>query len=157
MNNKSANYWINKLQLKEHTEGGYFREIYRKKDNIHGRDLATSIYYLLPSGMPSKLHRLRNDEVWYYHLGSPLKIFFLYQTGKVEEHKLGPDPEKSQVLSIVIPAETIFGAEVIEQNSFSLVSCNMSPGFEYEDFELLSREKLTNLFPEQTELINKLT
>ncbi|MGM0496856.1 MAG: cupin domain-containing protein [Bacteroidota bacterium] len=157
MEEQNANYWINKLQLKEHTEGGYFREVYRKKDNIYGRDLATSIYYLLPSGMPSKLHRLRNDEVWYYHLGSPLKLFFFSQTRGLEEHKLGPNPEKSQEFSKVIPAETIFGAEVIEQDSFSLVSCNMSPGFEYEDFELLSREKLINLFPDYTELIKKLT
>jgi predicted cupin superfamily sugar epimerase len=157
MNKHNAEYWITKLNLKEHSEGGYFRETYRKKANINGRDLATSIYYLLPSGMASKLHRLRNDEIWYYHLGAPIKIYFIKDHGIVEEHILGPDPDKDHVFSKVIPAETIFGAEVMEDNSFSLVSCNMSPGFEYKDFELLSREKLINLFPQHKELIEKLT
>ncbi len=157
MDKRHAEYWINKLNLKEHSEGGYFREIYRKKADINGRDLATSIYYLLPSGMASKLHILRNDEVWYYHLGAPIKMYFLSREKGIKEHLLGPDPEKGHVFSKVIPAETIFGAEVTEQNTFTLVSCNMSPGFEYEDFELLSREKLINLFPEHKELIEKLT
>jgi len=29
-----------------------------------------------------------------------------------------------------------FAAEVEDKNSFSLAGCTMSPGFEYEDFEL---------------------
>jgi len=157
MNKQEVDYWIKKLQLEEHTEGGYFREIYRKKADIDGRDLATSIYYLLPSGMASKLHRLRNDEIWYFHYGSPLKIYFITSSGRLEEHILGPAVEEGQVFSKVIPAQTIFGAEVIKPNSFSLVSCNMSPGFEYEDFELLNREKLITLYPQFKEIIIKLT
>ena len=157
MKSRTPEYWIDKLNLERHTEGGYFREVYRKKADVQGGDLATSIYYLLPSGEASKLHRLENDEVWYYHYGSPLILYFITPQGKAESYLLGPEVEQGHHFSKVIPARTIFGAEVRDPDTFSLVSCNMSPGFDYDDFELMDRKKMLTLYPEYADMIHKLT
>ena len=33
---QDAHYWIMKLNLKEHPEGGYYREVYRSLESIGG-------------------------------------------------------------------------------------------------------------------------
>jgi len=53
--NQKAKYYIQKLQLEKHPEGGYFREIYRAGEMISidaprknlKRNVSTSIYFLL--------------------------------------------------------------------------------------------------------------
>lgn len=50
-----------------------------------------------------------------------------------------------------------FAAEVNEKSSFTLLSCFVSPGFEYSDFELADRKTLTAQYPNHTDLINRLT
>jgi len=52
-------------------EGGYFIETYRSEALVpyaSGRmkNLATLIYFLLPSGKYSKFHRIASDEIWLY-------------------------------------------------------------------------------------------
>ncbi len=150
-------YWINKLNLEKHPEGGYYRETYRKEIKYQGRDLATNIFYLLPSDKVSRFHRLECDEFWYYHYGSPLKFFFFTPEGNYEEHLLGLEPENNESLSILVPAKTIFGAMVQEPDSFTLVSCNMTPGFHFEDFKMFSKEELIKHFPDKECIIKKLT
>ncbi len=156
-----------KLNLQPHPEGGHFREVYRCGEEIEGvtlrdkrkgvRNLATSIYYLLRSGERSCFHRLRSDEAWYFHAGSPMHIYTLDMHGALKTITLGVHPELHQVPQIVIPAGTIFGALVTESNSYSLVGCMVSPGFSFEDFEMISREHMLDKFPKERELIHKLT
>ena len=53
---KTENYWIEKLKLEKHPEGGYFKEVYRSEESISkqalpsryksDRNFATSIYFL---------------------------------------------------------------------------------------------------------------
>lgn len=157
LDKSKATYWIKKLELAEHPEGGFYRETYRKESKIHGRSLATNIFYLMPSERVSKFHRLQSDEIWYFHLGSPIQLYFFTPEGNYEEHMLGPDPEREQHLSKLIPARTIFGAMVTEPDSFGLVSCNMTPGFHFEDFELMSEIDLVEQFPQYKSIIKKLT
>jgi len=156
MKKYSVDYWINKFNLQKHEEGGYFCETYRHKTLFQNRNLATNIFYLLPSGIFSKFHKLRNDEIWYFHCGSPIKLYFFTIEGVLEEHILGPDPEKGETFSLLVPGNTVFGGQVTEPDSYALVSCNMSPGFEYEDSEMYSKERLLTEFPEYTEFINRL-
>ncbi|MDP2982555.1 MAG: hypothetical protein Q8O92_04405 [Candidatus Latescibacter sp.] len=40
---------------------------------------------------------------------------------------------------------------------YGLLGTTMVPGFDYEDFELGDREKLTKLFPSYVELTKRLT
>jgi type IX secretion system PorP/SprF family membrane protein len=42
----------------------------------------------------------------------------------------------------LFPANTIFGSTVRDKNSFSLVSCVVSPGFNFNDFQLFERNEL---------------
>ena len=66
---RDAGYWIDRLKLEPHPEGGYYREAYRSsitigpealEDRFAGpRSVATSIYFLLTSENFSALHRLR--------------------------------------------------------------------------------------------------
>ena len=164
---KAADYWINNLKLSPHPEGGYYREIYSsdimvKKpalpESYDGdRSLATSIYFLLRSGQVSCFHQLRSDEIWYFHCGSPLKISFISLTGKLTAENLGAGAEKGEKPQVIIPAGTIFGAEVVLKQSYTLLSCMVSPGFDFTDFKLFSREELTGMYPEYSDVIKKLT
>ncbi len=69
----TATYWIAKLGLQCHPEGGYFAETYRSPETLDAgalplryqgpRACSTAIYFLLPGNETSALHRLRSDEV----------------------------------------------------------------------------------------------
>jgi len=157
MEGNKMNYWVEKLRLEEHPEGGYYRETYRSSLQYEGRSLSTHIYYLLPGQRHSRFHRLKYDEHWYYHYGSSMKIYFLYDDGQLKEYQLGPDLEKGEELSVWVPGGTIFGGEVVDRRSFTLVSCHMSPGFHFEDFEMFSEQQLVRMFPEKTSIIQKLS
>ncbi|MFP4620657.1 MAG: cupin domain-containing protein [Bacteroidales bacterium] len=156
MNKYSADYWIKQLNLSSHPEGGYYRETYRSQKEIDGRSLATNIFYLLPSGIPSRFHRLKYDEHWYFHYGSPMNLYFFTPEGEFEEYILGNDPDEHQHLSLLVPGGTIFGGEVKEPASFVLVSCNMAPGFHFKDFELFSRDEMIRKYPEHEDMIRRL-
>lgn len=158
--------FIQQLNLLPHPEGGYFREIYRNEKEVPGnllseqysgnRNLATSIYFLLESGQVSKLHQLKSDEIWYYHTGSPLHVH-IFSGKNYKKLTLGPDVEKNQKLQIIIPAGSIFGAEVILQQSFTLMGCMVSPGFHFDDFRLVTGNELYSSFPEHKSIIKNLT
>ncbi|RLI65756.1 MAG: hypothetical protein DRO88_03670 [Promethearchaeia archaeon] len=53
---------------------------------------------------------------------------------------------------MVIPANIIFGAELADKKSFCLVGCVVSPGFEFDDFEVVSFENLINSYPQYSEI-----
>lgn len=161
----SAEFWIQHLDMKPHPEGGFYRETYKSGIEIsnsvlpHGfpgpRRLVTSIYYLLRSGEISRLHRLRSDELWYYHFGSSLKIIMINQEGQKTSKILGSRPDRAEHLQILIPAGTIFAAEITEQNSYSVFGCMVSPGFEYQDFELFNKEDLIQAYPKHASIIER--
>lgn len=145
---------IKELELKPHIEGGYFKET--GKSNIlielegKYRSLYSNILFLLTEDNPSNFHRLTSDEVWYFHEGNPLTIHMITQDGKHEEIELSlVNPQ------YCVKAGTIFGSSVKE--GYALVSCMVSPAFEYEDFELFEREKLLKEYPNYGEIIVKLT
>ena len=56
---------------------------------------------------------------------------------------------------IIVPAGTIIGAEIIESNSFGLYGCMVTPGFEFDDFEVFNKEDLIQAYPKHAELIEK--
>ncbi len=158
-------FWIQHLNLQPHPEGGFFRETFRSvmevahKQLPYGysgdRKISTSIYYLLRSGEISRLHRLRSDELWYYHFGGSLRIVMIDHEGNKHTKILGAKLEKAERPQVLIPAGTIFGAEVMESDSFSLLGCLVSPGFEFDDFEIYERDELLQVYPKHAEIINK--
>lgn len=154
MNELIAHY-----QLSPHPEGGYFKETYRAEKTLPGtaRSLSTAIYYLLPAGQRSLLHRIGADEVWHFYLGDPLLVIELQAGAPAKVTRLGPDHRKGEQLQHVVPAGTWFGAMPAPGSTFSFVGCTVSPGFEFSDFELGDRERLLSQFSECKEAVLSLT
>ena len=158
---------INKLELEPHPEGGYFKETYRSHGEIKEesldpiykgkRNYSTCIYFLLTSDNFSALHRIKQDEIWHFYDGSPIKLHVISESGIHTVHIIGRDLYKGETPQFVVPGGSWFAAEVINKNAYSLVGCTVSPGFSFEDFELTSRKDLVLLFPDKEEIISKLT
>ncbi len=165
--NQQAKYYIEKLNLIAHPEGGYFKEVYRSNEIIQAehlpnrytsaRNLSTSIYFLLEGEQVSKFHRLKSDEIWHFYDGSPIKIFTLSSDGNLEERILGKNLETNEAPQIVIEKGNWFGAKVKGKNSFTLIGCTVSPGFDFEDFELADKNELIKKYPAHKKIIDELT
>ncbi len=154
----SAKYWIEKLDMKPHPEGGYYRESFKSPAQVTSpegktRSTATSIYYLLESGDRSHFHRLGADEVWYFHAGDPADIHFISPEGKYHVERIGPEDH----LQVVIPKGHLFGATLPEGSGYILVGCMVAPGFEFEDFELVPRSELLRTYPQHQQIIEELS
>ncbi|MCH1626524.1 cupin domain-containing protein [Fredinandcohnia quinoae] len=162
MNVKNAQYWISNLGLSPHPEGGFYKSTYESTTFIsdsqetNNRKLYTSIYFLLRSNDISHFHRLKSDELWYYHGGSALTVHVIDVNGDYKEIKLGLDLEKGEKPQVLVPRNTIFGSSVMEKDTYSLVGCMVSPGFEFEDFELFRQEELLKEYPQHEQIIRKM-
>ncbi len=162
----SPEYWINKLSLKSHPEGGYYRETYRSTEQIQvcglplrftsPRSFSTAIYFLLHSHDKSLFHRIKSDELWHFHCGGPLDIFVL-KKNELCVFRLGNDLELGESLQVTVPANCWFAAKVVEPNTYSLSSCTVAPGFDFQDFQIAERQKLMEEFPDHSQIIAELT
>lgn len=155
-----AQYFIKHLNMEEHPEGGYYVSSFRSDiavDTASGeRPLYTSIYFLLRSQDISHLHRLKSDELWYYHGGSALTVHMIFPDGTYDAKKLGLRVDQGETPQVLVPKNTIFGSSVDEENTFSLVGCMVAPGFDFADFELFSQDELLRQYPEHKEVILKM-
>lgn len=158
---------ISKYNLKEHPEGGYYCETYRSSEVLDkktlpsrfngARTFSTAILFLLPEGEKSKLHRIKSDEIWYFHGGGELTITQISPEGDLEEISLGPLSDLRSKIQHVVPTGYIFGAKPKNGSKYSFVSCSVSPGFDFKDFELFTREYLIEQYPNLKAQIEKLT
>jgi uncharacterized protein len=161
-----AQYWIEKLRLEPHPEGGFYRQTYRAALQIDKRALpkgfsgsravCTAIYFLLQGDDFSAFHRLRSDEMWHFYAGDPLEVHLIDPLGAHSQILIGNDPEEGQAMQAVVKAGCWFGSKPLRA-SFALVGCTVSPGFDFDDFELARRKELTALYPQHRELIRSLT
>ena len=152
----TAEYFIEKLGLEPHVEGGYYKEIYRSPLKTGERSLSTTIYFLLKGEQLSRFHQLTADEIWFFHYGEPIIIYEINEKGSLRIQKLGLNIEEGEIPSLLIPAGTIFASEMINKNAFALMSCMVSPGFEFADFKLFSKKELLDLFPQHAGITNRL-
>ena len=158
---QDAQYFIDQLKMEPHPEGGHYVGTFHSDEEMDRqgsrRSLYTSIYFLLQPGEVSHFHRLKSDEVWYYHAGSPLIIHTIDPNGTYNEIKLGLAVHEGEQPQAVVPKGTIFGSSMIQEGSFSLVGCMVAPGFDFEDFELFERKELIEQYPQHEAIITKLT
>ena len=154
----NLDFLISNLQLVPHPEGGFYREVFRSEETVHEgeRNLMTSIYFLLTSENISRFHRIKSDELWFYHAGSPLIVHILDAAG-YHQHIVGNDIENGIQPQFMVPKNTIFGSTVLEKDSYSLVSCVVGPGFDFADFELFTSEELLAIYPDHKEIIQKMS
>ena len=157
MNIQNEDYWIGQLNMVPHPEGGFYKEVFRsgieilRKNTTDLKPACTSIYYLLRGCDYSGFHRLTSDEIWYYHKGEPLLIYELTVNGFMITHELSD--RKTGHLSVVIESGSWFAAAIPSGKEFSLVSCAVAPGFDFNEFEMAKKEELIRLFPEHRRII----
>ncbi|MDF5752354.1 cupin domain-containing protein [Spongiactinospora sp. TRM90649] len=123
------------LGLLPHPEGGWFRETWRTEASFRPegypgeRSSATGIYFLLMPGEESIWHAVRSDEVWLWHRGGPLALLI----DDREPIILGPEVERGQIPQAIVPAGAWQAARPAGDREV-LVSCVVSPGFDFADF-----------------------
>jgi uncharacterized protein len=164
---RDARYWIEKLELEAHPEGGYFRQTYRSGLSIAkqalpsgfsgARAVSTAIYFLLEGENFSAFHRLPSDEMWHFYVGSELLVQVIAGDGQYSRIRLGNDPEVGQVLQAVVKAGCWFASGVAHRKSFALVGCTVAPGFDFADFEMAKRAELIQVYPQHRGLIEQFT
>lgn len=153
--------WVEQLDLLPHPEGGFYKETYRSSDQIElarldsSRSLATGIYFLITAGNFSAFHRIKSDEMWHYYAGDPLIVHMIYPTGEYTNMRIGRDLTRGEFPQGVVPAGVWFASETLGE--YSLVGCTVSPGFDFQDFELATSDALSQLFPAHREIIERLT
>jgi predicted cupin superfamily sugar epimerase len=158
----NADFWKNKLSLQPHPEGGFYRETYRSSATLHiepqngVRHVSTAIYFLLENEGKSHFHRIKSDELWFFHEGSTIELYCLSAHG-ARCIRLGKNIEQGEQLQATVPAGTWFAACLAEPNGFALVSCTVAPGFDFSDFELATQSELLALCPAEEVLILRLT
>ena len=153
----SAKYYIKKLNMTPHVEGGYFKEVLVSNDLFkEDKNLFSSIYFLLETGEVSNFHRLSSDEMWYYHAGESLTIYMINPEGELITKQLGLNIEKGELPQVLVPKGYIFGS-AMNNDGFALVGCMVAPAFTFEDFELFKRDDLLNMYPHLKDIIIKLT
>jgi predicted cupin superfamily sugar epimerase len=161
INFKTAEELVNHLELERHIEGGYFRETYRGKDTVQTprgvRNSMTNIYYCLPSDDFSVWHKLIDlEETFHFHYGDPAVIYTIANRKLVAEI-LGPQPQGKP--AIIVPANTWFAVRpsgLAAPVPYTLMSCSVIPGFEYDDLVIGSLEILEELDVEEHKLARSL-
>ncbi len=126
---------IETLGLTPHPEGGFYRQVYKSPrhvqpdDDRDARSALTAIYFLLAHGQQSRWHRVRSDEIWTRLEGSPVTLHLF---------------DGTTVTSVVVQRLHVVPVGVWQAaepgGDFSLVACFVAPGFEFEDFSMMSDE-----------------
>ncbi|SMD34204.1 hypothetical protein SAMN04488029_1897 [Reichenbachiella faecimaris] len=160
---RASAYWVERLKLEPHPEGGFFKETYRSLLTTtlgqfpSERNISTGIYFLLTAENFSAFHRIKSDEMWHFYAGDPLSIYVIHENGNEECITLGLDLDKGEVPQAVVSANSWFATEVKDGGDYGLVGCTVAPGFDFEDFEMANRDLLVEQFPLHKDLIIALT
>jgi uncharacterized protein len=150
------------------------------------RSASTMILYLLTIENPSRFHRLRFDELWCFHAGAPAEMVLLAPQDPAGGDTPRPEAVTRQVIGLdnpqlLVPGGHWLASRVMSEEQadwgegwaperrwtadrranpearWTLVSCIVTPGFEYGDFELADRETLLAAFPQARRVVQALT
>ena len=91
--------------------------------------------------------------MWIHLSGGPLELVVL-APGKADRITIA-SVEDGGPPGAVVPAGAFQAARPIGEYCF--VSCLVAPGFDFEDFEMASREELLEAYPAEAEAIRSLT
>jgi uncharacterized protein len=161
---------IEKLHLEPlSTEGGLFFQNYRSAEEIplenlpkrypSRRRFGSAIYYLLTGKADSfsAMHKLLSDEIYHFYLGDPVEQLLLYPDGRSKRVILGQDILGDQNVQFVAPHGVWQGSHLLPGGKFALLGTTMAPGYEHDEFVLGRRDDLTSKYPQDADLIQKLT
>jgi len=126
------------LDLDRHPEGGWFRQTWASPVTVtlpdgRVRPTATLIYFLLTAGDSSAWHRVASDEIWLAHSGSVTLEYGGSGDAPATERSatITPDGEPQAVVPAGVWQRTV------PSDTDALVSCVVSPGFDFADFDML--------------------
>jgi uncharacterized protein len=122
------------LELKPHPEGGHYRETWRAAGKDGERPSGTAIYYLLAAGEESRWHRVDADEIWHWYGGGTLRLTMSADGRESKCLLLGSDLARGERPQVIVPKSHWQAARSL--GSWTLVGCTVSPGFQFEGFEL---------------------
>ena len=161
-----TNQLIQKYNLEPHPEGGWYTQTYKSNEQISAdalperfganRSFSTAIYFLLEKGNFSAFHRIKSDECWHFYAGDPLLIYIIEQNGELKVISIGNDFKKDQSFQYVVPANCWFASRPASGSEYCFVGCTVSPGFEFEDFELADVTELSLIYPQHKPIIIEL-
>jgi uncharacterized protein len=150
------------------------------------RPASTAILFLVTAESVSRLHRLAGDELWVFQGGLPLELVTIAPDGVLQRRVLGnleeivrsrvpgdepaarfpvglPEGSRDWLVQALVPAGSWQGARLAggphlpAEYAWALVSCIVTPGFVFDDFELGDRDALLARYPEHADLIRGLS
>ena len=157
------------LGLKPHPrEGGWYVRTYEASELVAAETFAdgrydrerrtgTAIYYLLEPGTFSEMHRLKSDEVFHFYAGDTVEMLRLKEGEDGKMVVIGNDLLGGQRPQVVVERGVWQGSRLLEGGRWALLGCTVSPGFEFEDYETGTRDRLCAEWPEFAEEITALT
>ena len=119
--------------------------------------MSTSIYYLITQESCSLLHRISTDEIFHFYLGDPAMMLQLYPGGYGKKIIFGNEIFSGHVPQCIVPRGVWQGLFIINDGSFALMVTTLSPGFDFQDFELGNKKELLEKYPDYSHLIKRLT
>ena len=130
-------------ELIEHPEGGRFKEVYRSDMTVtqgaRNRVAMTHIYFSLNRDEVSRFHKVTSDEIWNLYEGEGVVLY----TWDAEKCRLEKTELSRQTREYCCVIRAGLWQAAVPLNGKILVGCTVSPGFEFEDFELIDPESLT--------------
>lgn len=156
---------LNLIPVKQ--EGGYLKETFRSTEMIQvperdggKRCMFTTIYYMIAPEMGGKnyLQSNKSDAVLYFHDGWPAQYILVYPNGEIEEYILGREVSKGHVLQLRIPGGCLKGGKILveeeyasfnDEKPFTLISEQVSPGFELRDRYVPTLHEMKSMYPKQ--------
>lgn len=137
-------------------EGGMYRSTYRTGANASGREMASAIYYLLDSHTFSHMHRLDADELYHFYMGDAVELLLL-EPGGARRVVLGQNLSAGQRPQVLVPAGCWQGAHLLPGGQWALMGTTMHPAFHTAGYEHGCAEDLCTAYPDQRDLICRLT
>lgn len=122
---------ISTLGMTAHPEGGWYAETWR--ESSVPRATGTAIYFLLEAHQHSHWHKVDAAEIWHWYAGSAMELH-IADGNRQSVEILGADILNHQRPQIIVPADA--WQKSIPIGGWVLVGCTVSPGFQFEGFEL---------------------
>jgi len=145
-------------------EGGFFRRVWTHSEQVtlsdgRKRPLSSSIYYLMTDAFFSGLHKLKSAETFFFHGGDRAEMLQLAPDGTSKRIMMGFDLKAGEQPRVHVPENTWQGSRLIPggKHGYALFSAVVNPGFEWEDFELGTRDALIAAYPKSADDIAKFT
>jgi predicted cupin superfamily sugar epimerase len=100
---------------------------------------------------------MKSDEMWHFYAGSGFTLYIIEPNGRLNEVTLGENSDNGHTFQTAVKSGCWFEVAVDDYNSYSLVGCTVSPGFDYQDWKIGDMKILTKLYPQHKSIIEKYT